>query len=281
MSTLEHFVLSKPYFQREGISIATADGQVVGFSHAGFGPSEDRLSVDSSTGIICTVQTLPDWRNLETYNALIRSAEAFLKSRHATSIVAGPVESYECFYHGLSSLGESTGVPQPDLLLHDAFHAAGYKASEHNVALRRDLVQFRFPFDRKIRMLQRQHEVIVDLETDLTDWWELCRFGPMPRCGFNLVDRQSRSQIARVLWWDLGFSGASPQSAVAFTNLWVAEPKRRQGFGSLMMYDAMKQLKASGASFATARVNVNDEVGLAFFKSLGFEEMSRGATYSK
>ena len=44
MSTavFERFVLSKPTFDRQGLVVAVDEDKIVGFAHAGFGPTEDR-----------------------------------------------------------------------------------------------------------------------------------------------------------------------------------------------------------------------------------------------
>ena len=47
---LESTVLSKPYFEREGLIVATEDDQVIGFVHAGFGPDANGARLDTSIG---------------------------------------------------------------------------------------------------------------------------------------------------------------------------------------------------------------------------------------
>lgn len=281
VSTLEYFVLAKPYFEREGILVATDNGNVVGFVHAGFGPNHDNTDVDVTNGVICTVQTKPEYSTPEVYGQLIQAAEAFLMSRGVHRIMGGPVSPFTCFYHGLSSVGEACGVLCEDRHLQDAFRHAGYGELAQNIVMHRDLTAFRPPFDRKQRALQRTFEVIVDLETDLTNWWELCRYGPLPRCGFRVIDRESRAVAAEMTWWDQAFTGAALQSTVSFAGIAVPTELRRQGLGTLLMNEAMKQLKSSGAFFASAQVSATNEVGMAFFESLGFKEFTRGSTFGK
>ena len=281
LATLECFVLAKPYFDRQGLLIATEGDRVVGFAHAGFGPNGDRTDIDRQTGVICAVQILPDWNLVESNRQLIRAAEQYLFERGVQRILGGPVSPYECFYHGLASTGEAVGVPMGDAALREAYGAMGYAVGAENVLLRRDLSEYRPPFDRRQRALQRNYEVLVELDSGVADWWDLCRYGPLPRCEFHLLDRLSRARLGQVIWWDQAFSGASLQSAVAFTQLEIAREYRRQGFGTLLLTEAMKQLKASGALQASTQVDAGNESALAFFRAIEFEESTRGTTFVK
>lgn len=281
VATFEHFVLAKPYFDREGILVAEEEGTVIGFIHAGFGPSQDNSDVDTTTGVICTVQAVPDRSTAEIYGQLLRAAETYVAARGAQRIVGGPVSPLVCFYHGLSSVGESPGVHAEDQLLQDTYRAAGYVEASRNLVLHRDLTAFRPPFDRQQRALQRTYEVIVELDTDLSNWWELCRYGPLPRCGFRVIDRTTRAAVAELTWWDQAFTGAALQSTVSFTGVEVPPELRRQGIGTLLLNEAMKQLKSSGAFFASTKIDQTDEVGLSFFQSLGFREIAHGTTFRK
>lgn len=278
--TFEHFVLAKPYFDREGLLLAVDNGRAIGFVHAGFGPS-DSHSVDRNVGVICAFNILPDHDSVELRGKMLSEVEQYLYSRGVTQIFGGAVSPMNSFYHGLSSIGEAAGVLDEDQSTQELFRSAGYVERHRNVVLRRDLTAFRPGFDRKQRALQREIDVCVDLETDLSDWWELCRYGPLPRCGFDAVERESRTKVARVYWWDQAFTGASLQSSVSFNNVEVSETLRRSGIGTLLMNEAMKQLKSSGAFYATAQVPETDEVALAFFSSLGFTEETRGTTFCK
>ena len=46
LSLVEAAVFSKPYFDRQGVIVAVDEGRVVGFAHAGFGPTADRSAID-------------------------------------------------------------------------------------------------------------------------------------------------------------------------------------------------------------------------------------------
>ena len=47
---LETTVLSRPFFDREGLIVAVEDGEPIGFVHAGFGRDQEGNSLDTSIG---------------------------------------------------------------------------------------------------------------------------------------------------------------------------------------------------------------------------------------
>ena len=133
--------------------------------------------------------------------------------------------------------------------------------------------------NRQQRALSKTHVVHVDLDIDSTDWWELCRFGPIPRCGFRVVDRATNGRVGDAAWWDLSILGV--QTAVTFGEIAVSEHLRRNGVGTLLMNEAMKKLVNSGASSAHVAIEEENEVGRLFLESLGFTEVARGTSFVK
>src|SRR5580704_14248970 len=59
---LENLVFAKPYFEPGGISVATDQGQIVGFAHAGFGPTPDGKSLDFRQGILSILAVKPAYQ---------------------------------------------------------------------------------------------------------------------------------------------------------------------------------------------------------------------------
>ena len=74
VALLEMFVLSKPYFDRQGLILAVDDGQPVGFAHAGFGPGPTGDSLSTDIGVICMLATQPhpDEEAVEAAGATLR-----------------------------------------------------------------------------------------------------------------------------------------------------------------------------------------------------------------
>src|SRR4051812_50081038 len=62
ISLLEDLVLSKPYFDKAGLLVATEEDKLVGFGHAGFGPSADHASLAYQGGVISLIVVRPTHR---------------------------------------------------------------------------------------------------------------------------------------------------------------------------------------------------------------------------
>src|SRR3954462_6709967 len=59
---LEHFLLSKPYFDPRGMFFALADGRPVGFAQAGFGSTPEGAGLDTAAGVLCALGVAPAYR---------------------------------------------------------------------------------------------------------------------------------------------------------------------------------------------------------------------------
>lgn len=84
----ERFVLSKPYFERDGLIVAAAaDGKLFGFAHAGFGPTADGQSLSRERGVTCLLMTRPEADPSVSAELLSRS-EAYLRTAGTRSCLA-------------------------------------------------------------------------------------------------------------------------------------------------------------------------------------------------
>ena len=52
-------MLSKPYFEPEGLIVAEQDEKLLGFVHAGFAPSPDWMDLDLEDGVISLHEQIP------------------------------------------------------------------------------------------------------------------------------------------------------------------------------------------------------------------------------
>ncbi|MEZ6071199.1 MAG: GNAT family N-acetyltransferase [Pirellulales bacterium] len=82
-------VLSKPYFDNDGLIVAEADGQVVGFVHAGFGPTPQRNALAPDVGVICMLIVEQSQRRQGIGRELLSRAESYLVNQGARVILAG------------------------------------------------------------------------------------------------------------------------------------------------------------------------------------------------
>ena len=71
VTLLEMFVLSKPYFDRQGLIIAVEEGRPIGFAHAGFGPNRTNDALSHDIGVICMLVAQPHPDETEIEGVLI------------------------------------------------------------------------------------------------------------------------------------------------------------------------------------------------------------------
>ena len=279
---LEHFVFSKPYFDREGLIVAERDGRVIGFVHAGFGPNPIFSDMETKTGVICMLQTDPEFDSPELRRDLLQAVEGYLLKRGVQRIIAGPYPPFNPFYHGLHRACELAGVLSGDVILHDLFSSSGYVAADEFLLLSCSLVFMRSVIDRNQRMLTRTHEVRPLFDHEFDNWWDTCTFGPIQRSCFEIVAKQDATTCGSLIWWDLDLEGSRPgMQTVALTRLEIADPHRRTGLATFLVTSALRQLKSSGAIGARVQIPAANESGILFFRKLGFEEVDRGVSYLK
>ena len=69
----ERWVFSKPYFDPDGLILATEpDGRVIGFALAGFGPNPELTALSHDEGVIGAVLVRPNDRRKGTGRELVR-----------------------------------------------------------------------------------------------------------------------------------------------------------------------------------------------------------------
>ncbi len=88
---LEDTVLSKPFFDREGLIVATDDQRPVGFVHAGFGPNAAGTALDPPIGATCMLMVSHHDQRTDIAEQLLRHSEAYL----IRSVVRGRCRAVE------------------------------------------------------------------------------------------------------------------------------------------------------------------------------------------
>ena len=98
---LDQFVLSKPYFDRFGLLIATDGNRPVGFAHAGFGPQSNYAALDRDRGIVAALMVAEHPQQAEIVTELLTRSERFLQSHgagrsSAAASMAGIPTTWDC-----------------------------------------------------------------------------------------------------------------------------------------------------------------------------------------
>ena len=99
-SLLENYVFSKTYFDPKGFFIAQDGDKIIGFAHAGFGPSSNGSSLDRTTGVTSLIAVSPAHQRKGHGSELLRRAESYLREAGSRVLQAGGSWPESPFYFG-------------------------------------------------------------------------------------------------------------------------------------------------------------------------------------
>ncbi|MGD9722674.1 MAG: GNAT family N-acetyltransferase [Pirellulales bacterium] len=280
-AVLERYVISKPYFDPSGLIVAGDGQRVLGFAHAGFGPSDDESTLSTTNGITCMVMLRPEIEAGVAGELLARS-EAYLRSRGATRLLGGGSYPLAPFYFGIYGGSEPSGVLDSDAALQAHFRNAGYRELHKSLVLRRDLAQFRPAIDRQQMQIRRQTSFEMVNDPPTSTWWEACTFEPFERTLCYLQPRGGGAASARVYFWNMEtMLGAWGVRAAGIADLEVPAERQRQGLARFLLGEAFRHLHTQGASIAEVHVPEENTPARAVFSSLGFEQVDQAVQFVK
>jgi len=279
----EHYVLAKPYFDRCGLLVAESvdSGIPIGFVHAGFGANEDCSDVSREDGVICVLQMAPEAESKSLAEDLLNAAEVYLRESGSRRLLGGPSPPQIPFYHGLFCSGELPGVLQADAELQDIFQSNGYSEIEQFAIMECQLGRMRGVFDRTQRMLPRAFEVRPAMDHVFDNWWETCAFGPTQRSEFQVIAKEDNAVCGSLVWWDVESAFGATEPGVAISRVRIVNERRRAGIATFLVSNALKQLKSSGAHYASVQVPKSNSPAIEFFTKLGFASVDCGIAYEK
>lgn len=279
---LEHYVFAKPYFDPAGLIVAEEDGAVVGFAHAGFGPSTDRKRLCTAEGIVCLLGVVPSHRRRGVGTELLRRCEAYLASRGAQAVYAGASVPRNPFYLGLYGGSESPGFLSSDPTAEPFFGRHGYRACETWSVFQLRLNRPLNVLDARFAGLRRGFEVRAQPQTGPIDWWQTAVFGPLELLEFALEDKGKRQVVARAEVWEMdGFSQRWGEAAVALAGVEVQPEARRQGLAKYLLAQTFRYLQDQYFTLVEAHAPAGNDAATALFRSLGFEQVDTGKVYQK
>jgi ribosomal protein S18 acetylase RimI-like enzyme len=281
-SLLEQFVLSKPYFDREGLIVAERDGRPLGFAHAGFGPNDEQTALATEMGTTYTLMLHRDARDDALSDELLARAEAYLRDRGAKVIYGGGIRPLNAFYLGLYGGSELPGVLATDTALAEACRRGGYQEIDRVMVLQRDLAQFRPAVTREQRQLRRIVTSGERFSPPAASWWEACTIGAFDRVDFYLEGVDTGQVVASVSFWDVEpLSTGWGVATAGMFDLWVVPEMRRQGLATHLLGEAFNRLRARGIVRVEAQTMQGNTPALAMYGKLGFETVDQGLVFRK
>jgi len=279
---LEEVVLSRPYFDPEGLVVAVEKGRPIGFAHAGFGPKADGNGLDTSVGTTCMLLVSDPARHRSVARELLARSEQYLRERGARLICGGGRQKIAPFYFGLYGGASMPGVLETDLATLELFAESGYVETGRKSILQRDLATFRPVVNRQLIQLKRRMRVECLPDPAFENWWEACTYGLTDRFFFSAMSRGDESRSATTLFWNMEPLASSwGIHARGLLRLQVDSPHDQESVALFLLGDALRQMAAEGATVAEAHINGRDDPLGPILARLGFQEVEQAIEFSR
>jgi ribosomal protein S18 acetylase RimI-like enzyme len=277
---LEYFSFAKPYFDPEGLILATADGQPVGCAHAGFGPDAGG-GTRRQTGVLCVLGVHSSHRRQGIGSELLRRSEDYLRRNGATELYAGPQTPLNPFTFGLYGGCQSPGFLDSDALARPFLEKHGYRIRTTCQVLQRSL---RLPLavvDARFAAYRQRYEILVRPYRAPTPYQESV-LGPLELHEFRLQDRTNGQIPGRAVLWEMEtFAPRWNEHPIGVVDLVVEPAQRRQGLAKFLFAQLLRHLQEQYFSLVEVQVLEDNTPAQNLFRGLGFSQVDMGRLYQK
>ena len=279
----ERQVLNASMFDREGLIVACEGGHLLGFVHAGFGPSQDLQRLSAEIGGTCTLMVRPVDSPSNLASELLARSEEYLLNRGAKTLFAGGVDPWGPFYLGITGGSACSIVLNSDSTVQHFYQSHNYSEDARAIVMHCDLAKFRPPIDRRQLLVRRRTNLQVLEDPAAETWWESSTLGTCDRTRFNLLPRDGGPPLADVTMWNMDLLGASwGIRAAGLTGLEVlVGSNRRQGLALYIVAEALRHFQALGMMVIEAQVAADNLPAKFLFEKLGFVEVDQAVRYRK
>jgi GNAT superfamily N-acetyltransferase len=278
---LDRYVLSKPFFDREGLIVAEDDDRPIGFAHAGFGP-EIAGGNRSERGVLSMVMTLPTSDSDTLASDLVGRAENYLRERgvrECTALGAGELCPY---YLGLNGGSAISGVLHSDEPLRKIFTSCGYERRTERTVWQCQMATFRPPVDRKLMQVRREFHVEAQIDPPLSGWWHACMFVAHDLTRFDIRQRSGQESLGSVLFWEMEPIASSwGLHANGIINMEIQADFRRRGLATFLLGESLRQLRAQGVTVVEVHSESEDPIAAALLTKLGFRPIDAASVMVK
>ena len=278
---LEAGVFSKPYFDRRGLIIAVEEGRLVGFAHAGFGPSADQKSIDTSVGSTLLVIVPPHRAENEIGDQLLARCEQYLQESGSTRFLGGGNEVFRGFYLGLYGGSDLPGILDSSPTMQQVFLRAGYQQREKITILRRPLEGFRVPVNRLHIAIRRRTVMHVIDEPERRTWWEAATTTGVALRRYELRNKTD-DILGSAAFWDMQpLAQGWGVVAAGLLHVDIEGPRRRQGLAQYLIAEAMHDLSQEGVALIEAHTTDANVPAANLFEKLDFSQSGQGMLFEK
>jgi len=259
---LEAGVFSKPYFDRRGLIVATENDNIVGFAHAGFGPTADQKGIDTRVGSTLLAVVPPHSSEQEISDQLLVRCERYLRECGATCLLGGGSDVYRGFYLGLYGGSDLPGILDSSSMMQQMFERAGYRQQQRITVHRRPLEGFRVP-------VNRLHIAIRPTTTGVA----LRRYE---------LRNKTDDVLGSATFWDMQpLSQGWGVVAAGLLHVDIEGPRRRQGLAQYLIAEAMHDLSQEGVALIEAHTTDANVPASKLFEKLDFSQSGQGILFEK
>lgn len=276
------FVLSEPYFDRDGLIIACEDDEAVGFVHAGFGTNATGTGINREVGVICALIVRPDRRRQGIGRELLGRAEAYLRGQGAQTIDAGESAGRDPFYLGLYGSAECAGFLESDQAAAPFFQKLGYSPAERFLVFRRAICEKREPFDPRSLLIKRAMKFAVLDRPHQANWWWMTRHGRFDTLTFVLLPNSGGPPACEMTCWGMELHGMTrSERTIGITGITTSEATRRKGYARVLACEVLRRLREDGVTHAEAVARDQNSPVIALLRALQFEHGDSGVVYRR
>ena len=276
---LEFFVFAKPYFDPDGLIVATDDAKRVGFVLAGFGPSADGARLDTASGVVNLLAVIPAYRKKGVGAELASRAEDYLRRRGAKTLYAGPMGPFNPFTFGLYGGSGSPGFLDSDAAARPFFEKRGYKPDETALVFQRPLDRPPVVADARFAAFRQRYDIQVGPRTGTT-WWQECVFGPLELHDYRLIEKATGKWASRASLWEMEtYAPTWNEHAVGVAELETIPEMRRKGLSKFLIAQVLRHLHEQFFTVAEIQTAETNAAMLNLIRGLGFTQVDRGSRF--
>lgn len=279
---IEQLVLSRTYFDYDGLVLAWQDDRPVGFVHAGFGPDEGESRISTELGVTCMLIVRPECPGDEVAAGLLERSEDYLRRRGAKVLYGGAIRPLNPFYLGLYGGSELPGVLRSDPLLPRVYESHGYTEVDRTLIFHGDLRMFHPPVNRRQMQVRRRMTVHVTVDPPSRSWWEACTVGQFDLTRFELSPRGGSQSVAHATVRDMDPSGVPGVGrAIGLIDVHVEPQYRRQGLVTFLLGELFHHFGRQGVNRLEVQTMQHNTAAAALYRRLGFQLVDEGIVFRK
>jgi GNAT superfamily N-acetyltransferase len=281
LDSLEKQIFSKPYFEYAGLILAFDGDRPLGFAHAGFGPTDDRMALDRREGVICVVITADDPQADEAAHGLVERCEAYLRQQGAEAVWGGARYPLSPFYTGFYGGGQPPGLLESDHAARATLADVGYEPVEQTAVFVRDLATFEAIIDRRQMEIRRQMIVTETPDPPSRNWWEACIWGEFDLRRYDLKPKMRTSSLAHAIFFGVNIDSAGMWPGAGLLEIEISEGMRRRGIATFLITEVCRQYSRQGVGQLEAQVSQSNAAATGLLQKLGFQQVDSGVVYRK